>query len=281
MAKGVQVWSGTPATNATADSNINWAEGMAPSQMNDSARGQMASVANWRDDNNGTLVTGGTSSALTLVTNQVEGALTAGYTVKFKFGTGVAAAATLAVDGLAAAPLQTVAGTNLVGGEYSAGSYGSFTYSSTGTGQWIAVPSAIPLGTAANRTGDSAAGTLSVAGVMMGLGGSWTITPKRSSRALVIVTCDWTVNIAGASSVASLRYGTGTAPVNGAALSGTTLGQIVIVTPTNVTRFPTCLSGIMTGLIVGTAYWIDLGLVSGGGGSTATLQDINYCIVEV
>ncbi len=137
MATGIQVWSGTAATNATADTNVNWAEGMAPSAVNDSARAMMASVAKWRDDNNGTLITSGTTSALTLVTNQVEGSLVNGYTVCFQFGTGVAAGATLAVDGLTATPLQLYPGHNLLGNEFSAGSNACWTYSTSGTGQWI------------------------------------------------------------------------------------------------------------------------------------------------
>jgi hypothetical protein len=39
-------WSTTPASNATAGS-INWAEGQAPSTVNDSARQMMADVATW------------------------------------------------------------------------------------------------------------------------------------------------------------------------------------------------------------------------------------------
>lgn len=40
-------WSTTPANNATAATNINWAEGQAPSTVNDSARQMMADVATW------------------------------------------------------------------------------------------------------------------------------------------------------------------------------------------------------------------------------------------
>lgn len=138
MATGAQTWSKTAASNATADTNINWAEGMAPSQVNDSARAQMASQAMYRDDNSGTLVTSGSSTAFTVTTNQVAAALTAGYTVSVQFHATVDTSATLNQDGLGAKPLQIYAGTNFQGGEFVAGSIGSFTYSSTGTGQWIA-----------------------------------------------------------------------------------------------------------------------------------------------
>ena len=56
MATGARCWSTTAATNATADSTINWAEGQAPSSVNDSARALMASWAKWREDQNGTIV---------------------------------------------------------------------------------------------------------------------------------------------------------------------------------------------------------------------------------
>jgi len=138
MAIGLQVWSKTAASNSNADTNINWAEGMAPSQVNDSARAEMASVAAWRDDNNCTIVTGGSSTAYTATSNQIEAALTSGYTVGVQFHATNDSSATLAVDGLTAKPLQVVAGLNLKGGEFRTGSMARFTYSSTGSGQWIA-----------------------------------------------------------------------------------------------------------------------------------------------
>lgn len=139
MATGVQVWSQTAATNATVDGNVNYAEGQAPSSLNDSGRAAMSSVAKWRDDQSGTNVTAGTSLAFTLVTNQIATALTSGYTVSFQFSKAAGVGATLAVDGLTAKPLQVNLGTNLLGGEYASGSIGRFTYSSTGSGQWYAV----------------------------------------------------------------------------------------------------------------------------------------------
>ena len=50
MATGIGAWSTTAATNSSADSNINWAEGQAPSTVNDSARAMMAAVATWLRD---------------------------------------------------------------------------------------------------------------------------------------------------------------------------------------------------------------------------------------
>ena len=107
MATGMQSWSTTASSNANADANVNWAEGMAPSQVNDSARAMMSSAAKWVSDNSGTLVTSGSSTAFTIATNQVEAALTDGYTVSAMLHTSPDANATLSVDGLAAKPIYT------------------------------------------------------------------------------------------------------------------------------------------------------------------------------
>jgi microcystin-dependent protein len=63
-------WSKTANNNATADPSINWAEGQAPSTVNDSARALMAAAAKYRDDVAGIITTGGTSTIYTLTSNQ-------------------------------------------------------------------------------------------------------------------------------------------------------------------------------------------------------------------
>lgn len=50
MASGVGSWSTTAADNATADSDINWAEGQAPSTVNNSSRAEMAAIATLERD---------------------------------------------------------------------------------------------------------------------------------------------------------------------------------------------------------------------------------------
>jgi microcystin-dependent protein len=101
-------WSRTASSNATADNTINWAEGMAPSAVNDSARAMMARLAEWRDDVSGTITTGGTSTAYTLASNQgfdnfadMNGAMMA-----FVPHTTNGATVTLNVDGLGTKPLR-------------------------------------------------------------------------------------------------------------------------------------------------------------------------------
>ena len=101
-------WSRTASSNAVADNTINWAEGMAPSAVNDSARAMMARLAEWRDDVSGTIATAGTSTAYTVASNQgfdnladMNGAM-----IAFVPHTTNGATVTLNVDGLGAKPLR-------------------------------------------------------------------------------------------------------------------------------------------------------------------------------
>jgi hypothetical protein len=101
-------WSRTASSNAAAADTINWAEGMAPSAVNDSARAMMARLAEWRDDISGTIAMTGTSTAYTVASNQgfdnfadLNGAM-----IAFVPHTTNGATVTLNVDGLGAKPLR-------------------------------------------------------------------------------------------------------------------------------------------------------------------------------
>lgn len=123
-------WSKTANNNATADATINWAEGQAPSTVNDSARAMMAAAAKYRDDVAGALTTGGTSTAYTLATNQAFDSLANMDRKVVAFiphTTNGAGAVTLNVDGLGARQLRShllasdiPAGTLIAGTAYAA-----------------------------------------------------------------------------------------------------------------------------------------------------------------
>jgi len=111
-------WSRKASSNANADSTVNWAEGMAPSAVNDSARAMMARLAEWRDDVSGTIATAGTSTAYTVASNQgfdnfadMNGAMLA-----FVMHATNGATVTLNVDGLGAKQLRSAPGVELPSG---------------------------------------------------------------------------------------------------------------------------------------------------------------------
>jgi hypothetical protein len=150
-------WSKTANSNATADSTINWAEGMAPSAVNDSARAVMAAAAKYRDDVSGNLETGGSSTAYTITTNQSLTTLTDGFKVTARMHATSGATPTLAVDGLTAKQIRSVYGTNVPTGALLINSIWSFTYDSSDDA-WIAhgAPGGATLLSAVNITGGTA-----------------------------------------------------------------------------------------------------------------------------
>ena len=97
-------WSTTAGLNGNSDPTINFAEGQAPSSLNDSARALMAAVAVNIKDTNGQITSGGTIAALTLTTNTVFPSASAlvGQAITFIAGTGNGAGATLNIDGTGA-----------------------------------------------------------------------------------------------------------------------------------------------------------------------------------
>ncbi|MFZ5713032.1 MAG: phage tail protein [Bradyrhizobium sp.] len=111
-------WSKTAASNATADASINYAEGQAPSSLNDSGRAVMAAAAKYRDDISGAIATGGTSTAYTVSSNQVFDTLAHldGAMIAFTPHTTNGATVTLNVDGTGAKPLRSAPSAELPAG---------------------------------------------------------------------------------------------------------------------------------------------------------------------
>jgi microcystin-dependent protein len=162
MTSGVYIWSQTAGSNATADSTINWAEGQAPSSVNDSARAMMASLAKYRDDMNGSITTGGTSSAYTVTTNSVFDSLAhmSGQTLCFSVHLTNADSPTLNVDGLGAKPIRNATGVSIPAGTLILGSPYRATYFNS-TSEWVLEsfygnPYNIPIGGSLDFWGDTA-----------------------------------------------------------------------------------------------------------------------------
>lgn len=105
--------------------------------------------------------------------------------------------------------------------------------------------------------------TSSATAVMMGLAG--TITPTRSGRVLVTVYGVVQNDTNGGQCAIRIRTGTGTAPTNGAALTGTAYGiQQTVTDPTANQPLAYSMTVAVTGLTLGVARWIDVSLGSNG-----------------
>lgn len=145
-------WSKTAASDATADSTINWAEGQAPSSVNDSARAMMAATAKWRDDISGAIVTGGTSTAYTVTSYQVFDTLAHmnGQMIAFTPHTTNGATVTLNVDGLGAKPLRSAPSVELLAGTIIQGTPYVATYNNSDSSWYLqgftGNPYNVPLG---------------------------------------------------------------------------------------------------------------------------------------
>ena len=111
-------WSHTAANNATADGSVNWQEGQAPSSVNDSARAMMASIARYRDDVSGALVTSGTATAYSVSSCEVFDTFAHldRQIIAFAPHATNGAIVTLNVDGLGARPLRSAVGVELLAG---------------------------------------------------------------------------------------------------------------------------------------------------------------------
>ena len=155
----------------------------------------------------------------------------------------------------------------------AAGTTGQVLYGVTGSNPSFATP-------ASNMTtpGDPSP-TGSLVGVMMGLAGG--ITPTSTGRIMMLISGDVSNDTSSDGASVQCAFGTGAAPVNGAAASGTNVGNPVKLvngaTPT--VKIPTLCQGIVTGLTPNIALWLDVNLAAISGG-TATLADVTISAHE-
>jgi microcystin-dependent protein len=155
-------WSTTAASNATADSTVNWAEGMAPSAVNDSGRAMMASTAAFRDDISGAIATGGTSTAYTVTSYQVFDTLAHlnGQIIAFTPHTTNGATVTLNVDTLGAKPLRSAPSVELPAGVLVQGTPYVALYNSSDAAFYLqgfyGNPYSVPIGGVLPYTGTTA-----------------------------------------------------------------------------------------------------------------------------
>lgn len=214
---------------------------------------------------------GGSANAQTLTTGASLSALTAGSVFTFTAGATNTAAMTIAIDsvsatsvygntsgGVAAVPANTI----ISGNDYSVLWDGT---------HLVLLNASAPLASYQATPADPAS-TSSTSAVMCGLAGS--ITPTRTGRVLVIMS-GTAGNGAGGSDSASMqiRYGTGSAPTNGAAATGTAVGnKPTVQNSISGASIGWSAQAIINGLTVGTAYWLDLTQNSNIAGTTTVAQ---------
>jgi hypothetical protein len=127
----------------------------------------------------------------------------------------------------------------------------------------------------------SPAATSSTAGVMMGLGSSATITPVRTGKIFVEIVGHGSNSLAANGFTFGIRYGTGTAPTNGAALTGTTVASIgFAVSDAAGSARSWTRAGLITGLTLGVPIWIDTSCAAAPGG-TASLLNVTITAFEL
>ena len=138
--------------------------------------------------------------------------------------------------------------------------------------------------TITTSNGNNPSGTTSTAGVMAGLAKS--ITPTSTGRILIFISGQATNGTGDSGFKFDIRYGSGAAPSNGNALTGTQVGGTVTgsgVVSGSTTGVPIASfshQGIVSGLTLSTAYWIDIGEYAVTAG-TATFSNINVTIIEL
>jgi len=230
-------WSQTAATNATADTTINAREGQAPSTVNDAMRAMMAASAKYRDDTSGNLVTGGSSTAYTLTTNQTLTSLTDGFAVTCRMSATNGASPTLNLDSLGAKSIAGVYGTAIPIGALRSGGVYKFVYDSTDD-KWIV-----------HGIGPASHLTPTDSNVIVGNGSEWVAESGATLRtSLGLGTGDspefTAVNIGAATDTTVARVSAGQISVEGVQV--VTLSNSVTLTNKTLTS-PTITSPTVTG----------------------------------
>ncbi len=106
------------------------------------------------------------------------------------------------------------------------------------------------------------------------------LTPTVTGRVLVAWSGDIVENATAQTATLQMVYGTGAAPANGSAVTGTAIGgELAWVSLTGQLTIPFALTYLITGLTPGTAYYFDIAGKSSAG--TAQLTNCNFMAVEL
>lgn len=248
---------------------------MLPSQVEPTARAMMGATKRFYDHINATATSGGTANVQTLTYAVAPAALVAGDVFCFIVGASLTntGSTTLNVNALGAKTIK-YKNANLVGNELRAGGVVTVVYD--GTNFQLLGVSYPPSYASVSVLPADPAGTGSASGIMLGLGSSCVLTPGATGKVRFSISGGVFNNTSNDGAILTLRYGTGTAPVNGAAVTGTIISGVFntsIAAANNTIGFS--FHSIVSGLAIGTACWFDLALAAVGSGSIA--QAVSLC----
>ncbi|MDA9415712.1 hypothetical protein XH81_12790 [Bradyrhizobium sp. CCBAU 25360] len=123
-------------------------------------------------------------------------------------------------------------------------------------------------------------GTASTTGVHMGLGATCKVTPATTGRVRFTIIGSVTNNNTPKNTTVAGRYGTGTAPSAGAALTGTSFNSgVVYTTPSGTAYAPFNIEGIISGLSVGTQVWYDASVATNDAATTSSISNLT-CLAQ-
>lgn len=121
-------------------------------------------------------------------------------------------------------------------------------------------------------SGGLAVTTTTAPGQHLGLGSSVTLTPQVTGRVRVSFTYDISNGTSGDSTFTNVRFGTGTAPVLGAAATGSqpdgSPSHKLVGFTSGTFTYDGTQDYVITGLTLGTTYWFDLITYNNGGTNT-------------
>lgn len=164
---------------------------------------------------------------------------------------------------------------------------GTVAIANGGTGATTAAAAVTALGAglaaSVNYKPSNPTATASSTLVMMGLGTTCTFTPAATGIVEVTVRCGIQNNTAIVLTTVGCRYGTGTAPANGAAVTGTRFGSGAeeSVEPGGVNRvIPEAWTDRLA-LSVSTAYWFDIAILTATPADTVAPTNVSVTIKEL
>ncbi len=153
MSGSIWDWSTTAASNGNADAGINFAEGQAPSTVNDSARQVMGREAELLKDLGGGIAAAGTANALTLTAASAFTAYKDGLIVAFRaVADNAAGVTTINVNGISAKSIRKMVGageTDLAAGDIKNGGIFVLRYGTAfngAAGAWMLLNPVVDIG---------------------------------------------------------------------------------------------------------------------------------------